>query len=94
MMRKTTDLYPYYLTLTEFLKKIMKDYIDRQNLLYSSQQGFRKGHSTQQAILDIVNAIQTNMNQGLFSCVIDLKKALNTVDHKLNHYGFHGIIKD
>ena len=72
----------------------MKDYIDRQNLLYSSQQGFRKGHSTQQAILDIVNAIQTNMNQGLFSCVIDLKKALNTVDHKLNHYGFHGIIKD
>ena len=72
----------------------VKDYIDRQNLLYSSQYGFRKGHSTQQAILDIVNAIQTNMNQGLFSCVIDLKKAFDTVDHKLNHYGFRGIIKD
>ena len=44
-------------------------------LLYSSHYGFRKGHSTQHAILDILNAIQSNMNQGLFSCgvFIDLQ---------------------
>ena len=65
----------------------------------SSQCGFRKAHSTQHAILDIVNAIQTNMNNRLFSCgiFIDLKKAFDTVDHeillrRLDHYGFRGII--
>ena len=79
----------------------LTSYIKKHELLYSSQYGFRKGHSTQHAILDIVNDIQTNMNQRLLSCgvFIDLKKAFDTVDHdilldKLNHYGFLGIIND
>ena len=68
-------------------------------MIFSSQYGFRKGHSTQHAIVDIVNDIQSNMNQRLLSCglFIDFKKAFDTVDHdvlldKLNHYGFRGII--
>ena len=79
----------------------LTSYIKKHELLYSSQYGFRKGHSIQHAILDIVNDIQTNMNQRLLSCgvFIDLKKAFDTVDHdilldKLNHYGFLGIIND
>ena len=79
----------------------MTSYIEQHNLLYPSQYGFRKGHSTQHAILDIINDIQANMNQRLLSCgvFIDLKKAFDTVDHeillkKLNHYGFRGITND
>ena len=69
----------------------MESFIEKNNLFYPSQYSFCKAHSTQHAILDIVNTIQTNMDKHLFSCgvFIDLKKIL--LD-KLYHYGFCGII--
>ena len=47
--------------------KRMESFIEQKNLLNPSQYGFCKTHSTQHAILDIANAIQTNMNNHLFS---------------------------
>ena len=77
----------------------MKVFIEKHQLLYSSQYGFRQAHSTEHAILDMVETIRTNMEKRLFSCgvFIDLKKAFDTVDHnilldKLNYYGFRGIV--
>ena len=81
--------------LQKIIYSRLTSYIKKHELLYSSQYGFRKGHSTQHVILDIVHDIQTNMNQRLLSCgvFIDHKKAFHTVDHdilldRLNHYGF------
>ena len=56
----------------------MRDYIEEHSLLYSSQYGFRQAHSTQHAILDMVETIQTNMDKKPFSCgvFIDLKKII------------------
>ena len=56
----------------------VRDFIEKHSLLYSSQYGFRQAHSTQHAILDMAETIQTNMNKRLFSCgvFIDLKKIL------------------
>ena len=77
----------------------MESFIEKNNLFSPSQNGFCKAHSTQHAILDIFNTIQTNMDNHLFSCgvFIHLKKAFDSVDHKilldkLYHYGFRGII--
>ena len=55
-------------------------FIIKHNILINSQYGFRGGHNTRNAILDIVNTIQSNRNSGKFTCglFIDLKKAFDT----------------
>ena len=73
----------------------------RQFTVFDSQFGFRGGHNTQRAILDILNVIHKNMNNNKYTCgiFIDLKKAFDTVDHsillsKLHFYGIRGIVND
>ena len=65
--------------------KRLKYFFDKNQILYDKQYGFREQHSTQNAIADIVNNIQNNMEKRLFSCGIflDLKKAFDTVDHSI-----------
>ena len=65
------------------------------------QYGFRQGHLTEQAILDIVNVIQSNMDAGNLSCGVfaSLNKPFDTVGHgillqKLAQYGFRRLIND
>ena len=61
----------------KLMYKRMKSFIDKKQILYPSQYGFRQNNSTRHAIIDIVNTIQTNMDKRLYSCgvFIDLKKA-------------------
>ena len=75
----------------------MYDYFIDNNLLYDSQYGFRKFHSTEFAALEFTDKIVTNLDQGKLPVAIflDLSKAFDTIDHsilihKLEYYGFHG----
>ena len=73
------------------------DYFVENKLLYDSQYGFRKLHSTEYAALEFTDKIVTNLDQGKLPLAIflDLSKAFDTIDHsilihKLNYYGIQG----
>ena len=91
--------------LSKVFERIMynriEHFLDENNILYDLQFGFRKKHSTNHALLSIIENIRNNMDNKIFSCgvFVDLEKAFDTVKHsilisKLHHYGIQGISND
>ena len=73
-------------------------FLEDNNQIYSRQFGFRKAHSTENTLINIVERIRSSLDNGEFACgvFVDLQKAFDTVDHeillaKLDHYGVRDI---
>jgi retron-type reverse transcriptase len=76
-------------------------FIEKNKLLSTNQYGFRKGRSTEHAIIELVDKITKAIDQGKYTIGIflDLSKAFDTINHKilikkLEYYGIRGISKD
>ena len=83
--------------MEKLMYKRLYKFLTKYKILYKYQFGFRKHHSTIQALIEIVDNIITNLedNKHVAGLYLDLSKAFDTVDHtillhKLNHYGCRG----
>ena len=76
-------------------------FLNKNNVMYNLQFGFRQQYSTSHALINITENIRKALNDGNVGCgvFVDFQKAFDTVDHqillsKLNHYGIHAVSND
>ena len=57
--------------------------MDSNNILYKHQYGFRKGHSTNRAIITLVERVAKALDTGkiVVGFFLDIREALDAIDH-------------
>ena len=72
------------------------DFIEQNKIIYKHQYGFRQKHSTQHAIITLVDRITNSLDKGdiVISIFLDLKKAFDTVDHPTLLMVYHNLVTE
>ena len=83
------------------MQKRLYTFLNKNNVIYNLQYGFRQQYSTFHALINITENIIKAHDDGNIGCgvFVDLQKAFDTADHKillakLNHYVIRGVSND
>ena len=87
--------------LEKLMYKRFYTFLNKNNIIYNLQFGFRQQYSTSHDVINITENIRKALDDGNISCgiFVDLQKAFDIFDHqilsaKLNHYGIFGVSND
>ena len=76
-------------------------FVEKNALLSDNQYGFRANRSPSMALIELTEEIISNTNNKLYTVgvFVDLKKAFDTIDHKIlirkmMKYGFRGVVSN
>lgn len=83
--RPISMLYGLSKIIETIIKEQLLNFLEKTKFLSDNQHGFRKKHSTNSAILSLIEYIRKNNDLGyhVLALFLDLNKAFDTVNHKL-----------
>ena len=97
--RPISVLFFFSKNFEKIVYNLVFDFLSDNELLYDYQFGFRSKHSTQHALITLVDRVTKSLDRNniVVSLFIDLKKAFDTVHHrillrKLYAYGIRGVL--
>jgi len=71
--------------LEQIIYEQIEEHLIKHNAMYENQSGFRKAHSTDTCLIDLMDQIKLEISKGNYvgMVLLDLQKAFDTVDHEI-----------